>query len=163
VPVAQPASAAVGAPDSCSTGAMLDIRHFESVALFDRPGGRPLHEIHNDSIAGRYYEFAVLASANGWLRVAATADEPVEERMGWIPTTHVTVFARNYVDTLRLLTEPRADAPVRDEVREWSPEPYAVLACRGTWLHVRTTIDGATHEGWMPKQMQCANAYTTCN
>ena len=48
-------------------------------------------------------------------------------------------------------------------VADWWPNLYPVTGCRGDWLRVRATIDGAVREGWMPPAMQCDNPYTTCN
>ena len=40
---------------------------------------------------------------------------------------------------------------------------FEVLNCENKWLYVKLKTEDKIYEGWLEKNMQCSNQYTTCN
>jgi pimeloyl-ACP methyl ester carboxylesterase len=151
-------------PDAvhCNGAALLDYHNTRAIPLLDSIGGRPRARVQNDSAREEFYTLALYGYARGHFLVTA-ASMSDSGSAGWISGEDVWVYGRNYSDSLILYAEPRTKSRPQAVVREWWPELYAVKRCNGDWLDVRATIKGEPVEGWLPREMQCANPYTTCS
>ena len=147
---------------SCEAGALTDGDYHAPIPVLDAPNGHARFEIRNDAGSGDIWMLVLRDHASGHFRASVSTISD-SAREGWIGERYVGVFARNYSRPLTLYTAPDTGSPVQSVVADWWPKLYPVTGCRGRWLRVRATIDGAVKEGWMPPTMQCDNPYTTCN
>ncbi|HMI45706.1 MAG TPA: hypothetical protein VK491_06040 [Gemmatimonadaceae bacterium] len=147
---------------SCKTGGLADYEQEYLIPVLDAPNGKLLYEFHNDSTNDDIYGLSISGYADGFLLVRPWSIEH-RPQQGWVDRKYVWVFGRNYSRSLKLYSEPREDSPPKVILREWWSGLYAVVRCRGDWLYVRATIQKKVYEGWMPKDLQCDNPYTTCS
>ena len=147
---------------SCNTGGLTDYKKESAIPVLDAPNGKVLYEFHNDSTKDDTYGLSISGYADGFLLVQPWSIEN-KLRQGWVDRKYVWVFGRNYSRSLTLYSEPREDSRPKVVLREWWNGLYAIVRCRGDWLYVRATIKQKMYEGWMPKDMQCDNPYTTCS
>jgi hypothetical protein len=147
---------------SCNASGLLDIEYTKPVPILGTPAGNALYQIRNDSAEQDYYMFDIRGYADGFFLVDPS-NISTTSKSGWIAQRFVFVYGRNYSRPLTLHAEPRENSAPKSVIREWWNGLYSVERCKGDWLYVRATIAGKPHEGWMPKDMQCNNPYTTCS
>lgn len=79
--------------------------------------------------------------------------------------SYIGIYARNYGENgkLNLYTSPDKNSAVESTVNEFIYKLYTIEDCQEDWLKVQLDYERKTYTGWMEKDMQCANPYSTCN
>ena len=96
--------------------------------------------------------------------VAYYALTPEISAEGWISIKNpLGIYSRAYSTALILYTLPSENSTVQCIIDEYDPGMYSIIDCRGEWLKVRRVLNGNIYIGWIPPEMQCSSAYTTCS
>jgi len=84
---------------------------------------------------------------------------------GWVRKngSHLGVFVKDYGGELYLYKASDKKSKVQHVLKKYPSTIFSVLNCENNWLYVSIVISHKKYEGWLAPDMQCANAYTTCN
>ena len=125
-----------------------------------------IDSISNDSINEDFIIMTIIESDIDYFRVILSL--PISEiyKESWIKKTrHIGTYARNYGERekLNLYSKPDKNSKIESIVETWIPELYTVIDCNCGWVKVKLEYGGKLYKGWLEKDMQCPNPYTTCN
>jgi hypothetical protein len=152
--------------DKCNCDALINYNFIELIPVFDNVDGTIMSSISNDSINEDYLLLTILDVQKEYFKVSIRSTNSEKILNGWIKkAAYIGTYARNYVEneTLMLYSYPDKNSNVESVVDFWIPDLYSITDCNGTWVKVRITYMGKTYSGWLEKNMQCANPFTTCN
>ncbi len=145
----------------CNCEAMIDWQFNGQVYVFDKPYGQVIDSIANDSINEDYLVITITETHKDYFKLSFAETQ----KIGWIKKeNYIGTYARNYQDgtKLKLYSQPDKTSKVESVVNEWIQDLYVILDCKGDWVKVKLTYKNKTYTGWLEKEMQCANPYTTC-
>jgi hypothetical protein len=150
---------------TCKCSAFLSIDNHTKIPIVFLPTGDTTYIIQNDS--SNQFTFEILRQDVKYFLVVPSNTNPQAERQvldtGWIHSSYLKIFARNYSSTLTLYQDATTNSAPKTTIKEFFPDEYQILKCKKDWLYVRLQKNNVTYEGWMSPEMQCDNPYTTCN
>jgi hypothetical protein len=84
---------------------------------------------------------------------------------GWVKKKNsvLGIYSRAYSSILNLYKHPGKTSEIQSTVKEYAPDFLPVKDCENNWLYIDIKIANKEYKGWMAPEMQCANAYSTCN
>ncbi len=151
--------------NKCNCDAMINWKFNKQVYVFDKPNGIVIDSIANDSINEDYLVINITETNENYFKVVLQLSIADKKKIGWIKKgNHIGTYARNYQDGTKLLlySSPNKTSKVENIVNQWIQDLYVIEDCDGDWVKVRLTYKNKTYTGWLEKEMQCANPYTTC-
>jgi hypothetical protein len=152
--------------NKCNCEALIDYEFIGQVYLFDKPNGQVIDSIANNLANEDFLFITITDSDKDYFKVILQLSMSEVQKTGWIKKkNYIGIYARNYSDDtiLKLYSQPDKNSKTESTVKKWIPELYLILDCKGDWLKVKLTYKHTTYSGWLEKEMQCANSYTTCN
>lgn len=135
----------------------------QDIKVFEKPNGKVLYSIINDTLNENYYNLLVSESKNGWFKIQPFSILDTNKTAGWIKVDYTGVYARNYSGFLKLFSNPNSESKVLAEIKEYFTDMLNVLDCKNGWLLVYIKLGDTQYKGWLRPEDQCANQYTTCN
>jgi hypothetical protein len=150
----------------CNCQAMVDWQYQGQVYIYDKVDGIIIDSISNDSLNEDFVVMSISDFQKGFFHVRLQHTIKEISKCGWIKANkYIGTYARNYEDDiiLNLYVDPEKNSKVETNVSRWIPELYEITDCKGNWLKVRLNYVDKSYSGWLEKEMQCANPYTTCN
>ena len=152
--------------NTCNCKGLIDWKFRGKVLVFDKPDGKIISSISNDSINEDYITLTISDVQNDFYKVTLSLSVSETSKSGWISkNNYIGTYARNYSDdiSLKLYSQPDKKSEIESVVNMWIPELYTIVDCKGDWVKVKLIYKGKLYTGWLEKEMQCANPYTTCN
>ncbi len=134
--------------------------------IVNRPNGtNTIAVVKNDTASSIYHTAFLIGKSGNWFKVALFCDADSElVGIGWIKNKELVVYSRNYRDfPLVLYSSPDDKSRKLKTVYDPYNDLMDVESFSGLWLKVRIKIDGEEWIGWIPFEMQCANAVSTCS
>lgn len=151
---------------SCECSVMLDPEFKGSIKVFDYPNGKVVKKIMHNFQEEDFIVFTIKAKRKGFFKVSAEYSINGHIVDGWIKNGNpLGVYARNYDNNrLNFFNLPTRTKEPDYTVKNFEKVFFRISDC-GTkgWIKVRFKYNGKDLEGWMPKDEQCDNPYTTCN
>lgn len=141
----------------------IDLQYFEPIALCT--GSRSVN-INNDTINEVYPTLMLINETDSTYLVLVS--NPLNEDImacGYIcKSTPLRIFARKYrpdLDPLIIYSTPDLNSKSMKSYQQY--DQLEVIGFKDSWLKIKLEVDGNIVEGWLPKEEQCANAYSTCS
>jgi SH3-like domain-containing protein len=150
----------------CNCEAIIDWQYGGQVYIYDMPNGQVNDSIANDSINGDFLIVRITDIQKDYFKVTLQSSFAETQKRGWIKkANYIGIYARNYSDDvkLELYSQPDKTSKVESIVNEWIQNLYVIVDCKDYWVKVKMTSNNKRYTGWLEKEMQCANPYTTCN
>lgn len=136
-----------------------------TIRIVDRPNGvNTIAFIKNDNDKCLFYNVFLLKRINNWFKVAVfsyNSDNIVA--MGWINKRAIGIYLKNYTRNLCLFKEPSFDSEKIVSIPEYIPDLVYIEDYEELWLKIRIEDSNNVLTGWIPYEMQCANALSTCS
>ena len=129
----------------------------------DSDAQKVVYRINNDSANEIYYNFSILERKDDFLKVIPSSGNDTLKKAGWIKNEYVGIYSSNYNSALHLYAKPDLRSNIVSTIKEYFPVPLTIISCSGTWLYVSVKLNNKVYKGWMAKEDQCANVYSTCN
>ena len=148
----------------CNCATLLIPTH-KLIPLYEKPNGKIITQIINDTIKEDYYTLQIKEQVKGFSFVRASAAIiDTTTKTGWIETKYLGIYSSVYSDTLKLFTQPNKKSKVKSVINNPLYDFLNVIECSHGWLYIKyLDIDKKTKEGWLSPDNQCSNPYTTCN
>lgn|SRR5690554_1054278 len=159
-------SLSVIAQDQCDCEILIHDAYFGQVYIYDQPNGEIIDSIRHDIGNEDYLLGHITAKKEDYFKVTLALEMSGVEKSGWIQkSSYIGIYARNYGENgkLNLYTSPDKNSAVESTVNEFIYKLYTIEDCQEDWLKVQLDYERKTYTGWMEKDMQCANPYSTCN
>lgn len=149
---------------NCNCGTLL-IPTQKLIPIYEKPNGKIITQIINDTIKEDYYSIQIIKQSKGFSFVRASAAIiDTTTKTGWIETKYLGIYSSVYSDTLKLFTQPDKKSKVKSVINNPPYDLLNVIDCKNGWLYIKyLDIDKRTKEGWLSPDNQCSNPYTTCN
>jgi len=143
----------------------LDLSFKNKVYVYDRPNGKILKSIRQDSINEDYLMFMLLKKDKNMFFVRAYSSLDGRKIIdGWIDKNYpLGIYSSVYNDELKLFKLPYDRKKIVAQHIVYSPNAYKVIDFYGNWLLVKFIINNKIMYGWMPPEYQCNNVYSTCS
>ena len=151
--------------NNCDYGGTIDWYYFENIPIFDKPNGAIIDSISNDTINEDIIMITIIDSQKDYFKAILILDMSEKSVEGWIKKSgYIGTYARNYSDKiLNLYSMPDKNSNVESIVDIWIPELYTITDCKENWVKVELIYLNKKYTGWLERDMQCPNPYTTCN
>lgn len=151
---------------SCNCTVMLDPEYKGSIELYDSPNGRPTQSVRHNTKDEDYVVLTILGKQQGFFKVTMSYAQAGRFTDGWIkPGSPIGVFSRDYKGKgLRIYSTPAKSGKPVYTIKGYATIFFRLTDCAAEgWAKVRFKHNGSFHEGWMAREDQCDNPYTTCN
>lgn len=146
-------------------GAFLDWEYEYPIPVYDQPNGNLIGYLENDIEEEFFVHIKIYERKENMFRITARLDFWGEQKLsGWIDVFEsIVLTSRAAQGNLKLYEDPSYDSKVQCIVKPYDPGTYSIIDVHGDWAKVKRTLHGKVYEGWMPPEMQCDSAYTTCS
>lgn len=146
-------------------GAFLDWEYEYPIPVYDKPDGMIIGYLENDLEEEFFVNLRIYEKKGNMFRVTARLDFWGEQKLsGWIDVFEsIVLTSRAAQGNLKLYESPSYNSKVRCIVKPYDPGTYSIIDVHGNWAKVKRTLHGKVYVGWMPPEMQCGNAYSTCS
>lgn len=137
-----------------------------AVTLYDKPNGKIVASVKHDFEDEDFLFFTVSDQTSDFFYGTLEYAISGKKVKGWAKKgKHIGLYVRNYEarKPLELYSGTSAGSKVSATVPVWDNQFYQVTAFDKKWAYVNVTYKGQVKQGWLSPDMQCANAYTTCN
>lgn len=150
---------------NCNCETFIKIDYIKDIKVYSKPKGKLIFKVKNDTLKEDFVSLTILKKSLSYYYVSLINEQVGKERKGWIKKSEpIAIYARNYGDTeLNLYEKPNVDSKVKFKIEKWYNDMFEVLNCENKWLYVKLKTEDKIYEGWLEKNMQCSNQYTTCN
>ena len=145
---------------------MIDWQFNDQVYVFDKPYGQVIDSIANDTTNEDFLVITITETHKDYFKVILKRSIAETQKNGWIKKeNYIGTYARNYSanSKLQLYSQPDKTSKIESIVNEWIPELYVIIDCKDDWVKVKLIFENKIFTGWLEKEMQCANPYSTCN
>ncbi|MBP5422100.1 MAG: hypothetical protein J6Y78_06655 [Paludibacteraceae bacterium] len=135
------------------------------IPVYSKPdGGVLIAKLRNKPDKELYYNvFLLKKNRNKYLTAIFDAnDEDKFIAYGWVDRQYLGIFVKNFSQQLILFNKPDYNSDKLFTIYEYYPEVVQITDFSGLWLKVDFYMDKQHIFGWIPKEMQCANVFTTC-
>lgn len=148
----------------CNCALLVNPEYFGKVVLYKHPGGAVVKSVKNDSLKEDYLSVSVNSDSSGYFLATLKYEMSGKSYTGWIKKEkYLGTYSRNY--------NPKAKLPLYTDADKKSKVTYVksevifcpVTRCNNKWVYTTLRVNGKEVSGWLAPDMQCANAYTTCN
>jgi SH3-like domain-containing protein len=107
----------------------------------------------------------IIASNDKWMKISGAQNAENDKtfsKTGWVHAPFLAVrIAGNGPGTVKAFSTASKKGKV---VANLAIETeYALESCSGSWLKISIANGGGMISGWIPKENQCANPWTTCS
>jgi hypothetical protein len=146
--------------------AIIDVQYFKSIDIYDKPFGKTIHQMSNDSANEDFINIKILSEKSSFFYVFINKNEKKDSSTGWIKKAdYVGAFKRNETNPMELILYKKKNASDRDKIsiKSWTPSFLTIEKCVGNWTFVSLRRSGEIIKGWIQSNELCANAYTYCN
>lgn len=145
----------------CSCQGLVDINYSKPIPIYDKPNGKLKSSVRQDVKSDDCLMFFIDKDSSDYFHIELTYALKHSSFKGWVmKANYLGTFSRVYNDTLKLLSMPVAGAAVRSIIPVCTNDLLPITKCKGQWVYIRYK---GRIEGWMRKEDQCPNPYTTCN
>jgi len=135
----------------------------KEVKIFDKPNGKAIYSIINDTISENYYNLEISDCRTGWFKVKPSSILDTTKIAGWLKCDNTGIYARNYSKPLVLFELPDINSSIATEIKSYFNEMLQVIECKNGWLFVIIKLKDKIYKGWLSPSDQCPNQYSTCN
>ena len=150
----------------CDCNLLINPAYFGKVSLYDRPNGKVIRSLKNDSLKENYLLVKAEKDSAGFVYGAIFYANSGKPKKGWIKKNKfLGTYSRNYGPELILYSDTDSKSKPAFIIREHVSEIgfCTVTQCRNKWVYVKLSNGTKEFSGWLSPNMQCANPYTTCN
>ncbi len=148
----------------CEACVFLDPNFKGTKALYDKPNGKIIKIVQHNFKEEDYIGFEILYRNDSMFYVSAYYAIKGFISKGWIKKDkHIGIYSSAYNCSLKLYIKPTKKSRISYIIKEYDPKMLIVIDCFRNWLKVKTTVRGKIYIGWMSRDMQCCNVYSTCS
>lgn len=145
----------------CNCDLLVNPAYFGKVALYKKPGGVASRSVKNDSLQEDFLSVTINGDSLGYFHAKLTYSMARKSYTGWIKKErYLGTYSRNYNPNKKLSLYASADKGSKVIQTATEVTFCPVTKCNRKWVY--TTLPNKL-SGWLAPDMQCANAYTTCN
>ena len=143
---------------------LLDINYKGEVNLYDSKG-KIMTKLKHNLAEEDYITFKIIGKNDSMFYVEASYSIKGFIEKGWIKKNNskIGIFSRAYNSELNLYEKPKETSKIKSSIKEYTPQLLHIKDCQDNWLLISDTISAKKITGWISPNMQCANAYSTCN
>ena len=144
---------------NCCNSDFVLIPMQQKIPLFQ--DGKVTQYIINDTVTENYFIGSVYSidGEYAYIKGGYAFDTTLIE--GWIKTDYIGTYTI-LDDKIPLYVSPDYGSQmVFIDNPEWYP--LKIIKCYSDWIYVHYIDQYQSLHGWLPKEYQCANPYTTCN
>lgn len=117
---------------------LLDIDCIETVIMYKSLNEDSALKLQHNFEEEDYITFNIISKNDSMFYVEANYEINGFIGRGWIKrSVPIKIFARNYMQSLNLYSNPAKESSVQCEIKEYIPEQYDVLDYDGLWLKIR--------------------------
>lgn len=150
----------------CNCSVMLDPDYSSPIELYDSPNGQRIQTFRHNLKDEDLIVLAIKGKQAGFFKISVSYALSGYIKDGWIKIgTPIGVFSRDYTGK-GLVFYSAADKTSKTvlTMKDYTKIFFKATDCSSYgWLRVRFKHNGSFHEGWIAKEDQCDNPYTTCN
>jgi hypothetical protein len=142
---------------------MIYWKYLGPVHIYDKPDGRIIAQIENDSMNEDFLHLEIVDQTDSYF--LADIASLTKKQKGWIrKAEYIGAFIRHeeYPMDLELTTDKQVPTD-KIVISNWTPGLLTIEKYADKWAFVSTKQNGQTYKGWIEIAKLCANAYTTCN
>lgn len=149
--------------NACDCEAVLKNKNYD-YDVFAKPdiNSEILYVLENDSINENYFIVELHGTLNEWGFITAYSPNKKHKEKGWMKLNELVVSPVDFSQPIFLYEKPDSESD-RTEILNYNFSPLEIIGCDSTWIKVKYSDSKAIYQGWLPKENQCANPYTTCN
>ena len=150
--------------DNCP--AIIDWKYLDTVDLYDKPGGKVIHQMKNDSANEDFLHLSILKQTDSHFYVSITMTVKKDSSTAWIKKAHyIGAYKRHEQFPMELTLYKNKKATDTDKIiiTNWIPNLLTIEKFADKWVFVSLKQNGQTYIGWIQADELCANSYTYCN
>ena len=142
----------------------LDIDYYGVIPVYDNPKGKLIKEIRNDSTSSDFIGFELLYKGDDMFNVVAFSCLTGQiMAKGWIDNnSHLGIYSSMYQGNMVIYEQPDS-SKIMCILKDYYPGKYDIIDFSGSWLKITANSKGKFIEGWIPRNEQCWNVYSTCS
>ena len=144
--------------------AFLDIDYHGEIEVFDNMHGMLTKRVKNDTSTFVFINLVLIDKTDSMYYVAAFSSltDSIFAK-GWIRRdSPIGIYNCMYQGNTVFYVSPDSSKVLYVE-KEYNPESYKVVDFCGSWLKVKIKKKSTFIEGWIPRNEQCWNVYSTCS
>lgn len=150
--------------DKCR--AIIDWKFLDVVDIYDKPDGKLIHQMKNDSANEDYLHLIILKQTESYFFVSIVTEIKKEERKGWIKkASYIGAYKKHekFPMDLTLYKDEKESDKDKIVITNWRPTLLTIEKCGDKWSLVSLKQNGHTFKGWIQADELCVNSYTYCN
>lgn len=123
------------------------------------------YTIMNDTVNEEYMLIEILQKEGTLFKIkSASAFNDSIKSEGWINNKHVGIYlrSREISGSVPLYNSPKDNSSYTD-INGNRTELMRIIDIKNGWLKIEFNENGLVKEGWIKKENQCPNPYSTCN
>jgi hypothetical protein len=143
---------------------LVDIKYTGSINLYDSRG-KIVKKLKHNLKEEDYLVLNIVGKNDSMYQVVASYAIKGFIAKGWVKkdSSVLGIYSRAYSSDLNLYKSSKMDSGIECTIKKYTPDFFHIQDCRDNWLLVSMVISNKMYTGWLPPNMQCANAYSTCN
>ena len=146
--------------------AIIDIKYLETIEIYDKPFGKTIHQMRNDSAHEDFLHIKILDQTDKYFYVSIGMTEKKDSSTGWIKKAdYVGAYKRNESFPMALILYMNKKLSDRGKITiaNWTPSLLTIEKCADNWTFISLKHNGELLKGWIQSNELCANAYSYCN
>ena len=149
----------------CSCEGFIDLNYKGNIILYAKPHGKIIQSLQQhlkeednlmfniEKMSGNFFYVRIIYAING------------TEYSGWIAKeSYLQTYVRAYSASIAVLSSPNPQSRSKMILKPATTHCFTIIGCKGNFLKIRWLKNKfKTFEGWIKREDQCANPYTTCS
>lgn len=143
--------------------AFVDINFYGEIEVYDNVHRNLAQKIKNDTTTNDFINLVLIDKTDSMYYVIAfsSVTDSILAK-GWINReSPIGIYNCMYQGNTVFFSAPDSIKVLYVE-KDYNPEVYEVVDFSGSWLKVKVSTRNMFIEGWIPRNEQCWNVYTTC-
>ncbi|GHA62359.1 hypothetical protein [Pontibacter akesuensis] len=145
---------------------LIDPEYKGNITIYDQPSGKVIAAVKQNFDEEDFLFLTATKQTTDFFYGTLEYSISGKQGKGWIKKgKFIGIYARNYDagKTLSLYAEPRKSSKTTFTIQNYDNRLYQVTSINKGWVYVKVEHQGKIKQGWLAPDMQCANAYSTCN
>ena len=149
---------------NCQCDGLVDPNFTESIPIYDYPKGRLVQQIRHNIKNEDYLVFTIDKDSAEYFHLMFSYAINGRSYAGWVRKGKMFgIYPRAYSDKLPIYSKPNNTADKSGNIAPGEINFLTILRCRNNWVFIKLNYKKTNNTGWLRKQDQCDNPYTTCN
>ncbi len=157
-------SSSVYSQSKCT--AIIDWKYLKMVDIYDKPVGKIISQMQNDSINEEYLHLSIIEQTESYFHVSIDSTVERDASTGWIrKADYIGAYKKHetFPMDLILYKDKKISKKNKILIANWMPTLLTIEKCFDDWAFVSFKQNGKLFKGWIEVNELCANAYTYCN